>query len=310
MKLVISLPTRGRPDRVVDTVTRSIANWALPNTVMWVMADSDDQPTIDAFNANVPKWNNDRVKLSVKDRELTIGAKWNRVLSLDQGDVYLAGADDDPYITPAYDAKILEAASLFPDGIGMVYGHLANASFSKAVAPTAKLVEKMGYLFPEYFPFWFVDHWTDDIAKHIGRISFADVDTDQTRPGKTQEMREPAWWATWFDAAHLIRRRIAHAIIRGDDFDAPAWQKQMLVNQYPLVEWRSRWVNEHVRAQAPALERWSGLKNNDARYQQLRAQAVAMVPQMLDEMDPRKALEYRRILTPPTVIPALPRAYG
>jgi len=63
--------------------------------------------------------------------------------------------------------------------------------------------------------------WTDDIARLIGRLSFADVRTDQSRAGKTQEMREPGWWATFFDAAYLMRRKIARDIIDGEDFQEP-----------------------------------------------------------------------------------------
>ena len=52
--------------------------------------------------------------------------------------LYMIGGDDDPVVTKGYDSKILDAAQLFPDGIGMVYGHMANASFSRAVAPTSR----------------------------------------------------------------------------------------------------------------------------------------------------------------------------
>jgi hypothetical protein len=252
-----------------------------------------------------------RVHINVAPREDTIAEKWNRAL-VEPADVYLVAADDDPYVTPGYDAKVLEAAALFPDGIGMVYGHLANASFSCAVCPTVKFCEKLGHIFPEYFPYWFVDHWTDDLARMIGRISFADIRTDQSRAGKTQEMREPGWWATWFDAAYLMRRQIALGVIGADDFKVPRWQKQMLRNGFPLIEYRSKWINEHVRAMSAQYAAASGLSLRDPRYQRVRARAATMVPKLLSDygMPADEAKHYRDALTPPTAVVGLKRAYA
>src|SRR5882757_4993263 len=111
MKLVISLATRGRARQLIDTITKSVANFALSNTVMMVQVDADDTDTVAALGQAAL---DARVKVSVKPREDTIAAKWNRALA-EPADLYLVAADDDPYITPGYDTKLLEAASRFPD---------------------------------------------------------------------------------------------------------------------------------------------------------------------------------------------------
>lgn len=304
MRLCISLATRGRPAQLIETIMRSTANLALPNTVFMVQVDNDDIPTIEALSkAELDK----RVVVNAADREDTIAAKWNRMLK-EPADVYLIAADDDPYITPGYDALLCEAGARFPDAIGMVYGRMANASFSGAVAPTAKFLEKLGGL-PEYFPYWFFDHWTDDIARMIGRISFADIQTDQSKAGKTQELREPAWWATWFDAAYLMRRKVARDIIDNSDFQEPEWRKEILRRHHPLIEYRSKWINDHVRANSQNLIGMANLSTKDERYRRVRTKAVEMLPSLLDGMDPVEALTFRRALTPPTTVPALKRAY-
>lgn len=280
MRLVISLATRGRPDRVIDTITKSVVNWTDPNTVMQVQVDDDDAATIDALGKHIG-W--DGVHVNIQPRELTIASKWNRALGT-PGDVYLVAADDDPYTTAGYDTKIIEAAKRFPDGIGMIYGHLANLSFSGAVAPTRKLCELMGNkIFPEYFPYWFVDHWTDDVARIIGRLSFAAVKTDQSRPGVTQEMREPGWWATWFDAAYLMRRKQAHDIIWSPDFAGEPWHKQLLLTHHPLIEVRSRMINQNVRQQNAQLSQWAGNLKPDERYNRIKQRAIDMVPSLLND---------------------------
>jgi hypothetical protein len=314
-KLVISLATRGRPQQLMETVRRSVANWTHPETIMVIQADQDDFPTMIA--AQTLNTENPRVVCTVAPREDTIAAKWNRAVKLDpNADLYLVAADDDPYITPGYDTNLLGAAGRFPDGIGMVYGHMANASFSGVVAPTRGLVEKLGGIFPEFFPYWFCDHWTDDIARMIGRISFADVRTDQSKAGQTQEMREPAWWATWFDAAYLMRRKIARNIIWHPDFQETEQRKDMLMAHAPLIEARSRWVNDNVRAQ---FKHWFGSPAADDRYARVKARAIEMIPQLLDGMpdqpDPGVlgswgANGYRNGLGVPTQVPALPMMPG
>ena len=305
MSLVITLATRGRAEKLCNTIDRSIVNWTDPRTQLWVMADADDPQTAEWVDRRKSEAWGDRVQLSVRDREDTIGAKWNRACSI-PADVYLVAADDDPYITPGYDAKVLEAAKRFPDGIGMVYGRMANASFSGAVCPTAGLVRKMGgQIFPEHFPYWFVDHWTDDVARLIGRISFADIQTDQSAVGKTQELREPAWWATFFDCGYLRRRDRAHSIITDPEFQEPEWRKEILLTHHPLIEYRSRWINDNVRANAKQLEGWSGLTLKEPRYQRLRAKAVETVSLLVYGMPEAEAEAWRNTLVPATTIPAL-----
>lgn len=295
MRLVISLATRGRPERVIDTVTKSVANWTDKNTVMQIQVDDDDLLTQSALACH-EGW--DGVHVNVQPREDTIAAKWNRALGT-PGDVYLVAADDDPYVTPGYDTKIVEAAKRFPDGIGMVYGHLANLSFSGAVAPTRKLCELMGNkIFPEYFPYWFCDHWTDDVARIIGRISFASISTDQSKPGVTQEMREPGWWATWFDAAYLVRRKQAHDIINSELFDGEPWQLELLRTHHPLIEVRSRMINQNVRTQNAQLSQWAGNLKPDERYNRIKQRAVDMVPHLLNDygMPEQEAQMFSRAL--------------
>ena len=308
-RLVVSVATRQRPQQLVSSLARHCACFSRQNTVVVVQCDADDFGTI-AVLSGIKL--DPRVKINVKPREDTVAGKWNRGLD-EPGDLYLNASDDDPYVNPDTDAKLLEAASRFPDGIGMVYGRNANASFPSVIAYTRKWSEKCGgKLQPEYFPYWFADHWTDDIGRIIQRISFADVGTDQSQAGKTMEMREPGWWATWFDAAYLMRRSQAAAIINNPEFDSPQWQKDMMLRGHPMVEFRSRWINDQVRGQSRQLDAMSGLALADERYQRIKAAAVAMVPHLLGDygMDKGEAARFREILDPPKVVQAIPQLYA
>ena len=304
MKLHIALATRGRPEQLLRTLRASIVHWTHPNTTLSLEVDSDDYGTLGALT-NVEL--DPRVSVNMQKRPDTIAAKWNRSLSND-ADVFLMMADDDPHITPGYDAKIIEAAETFPDKLGLVYGHMANASFSSINAVTKPWAEKLGYIVPEHFPYWFCDHWLDDIAHMTQRIAFADVKSDQSSVGVTQEMREPAWWATWFDAAKMVRRNEALGIIEA--LDEPDWRKKILRNRYHHVEYRSKWINDNVRAQARQLSMMQNLSLKDDRYMRVKQKAVEAIPAMLKLLPQDEAQAYLQMLVPPNVIQALPQMFA
>src|SRR5882672_1587271 len=158
-KLVCNLITRGRPTRLLDTVTRTLANIVNPNTVLMVSVDLDDAPSTDILVASPVA---DKIKINFAQREDTLGAKYNRALQI-PADIYMPMVDHTVPVTMGFDQLILDAASLFPDGIGAVHTQMANASFAAYNALTAKWVEITGEIYPTYFPYWFVDHWTDDL---------------------------------------------------------------------------------------------------------------------------------------------------
>lgn len=273
MKLSISLATRGRPELLSATIATTLENIVRPDTSIVVALDADDEPSITAAKAFEP-----RVIVSVEPRPDTIAEKWNRVLRIAPADVYLTMVDHAPHTTRGFDQKILDAAALFPDGIGVVYNHLANLTFSQINGVTAGLARLMGgKIYPELFPYWFVDHWLDDIARTIGRVAFADVwQTPIVKPA-TQEMREPAFWGTFYDALAPMRRDIAHRIIAAAEFDEPEWRKRLLLTAYPLVEERSAMVNNRVRGLT-----WNkALDLQDPRYVRVKERAVALLKGML-----------------------------
>lgn len=303
MRLVISLATRNRPQQLLQTINRSMSQWTDPNTILIIQADADDYATLGMLtDAKLDP----RVKVNVKSREDTIAAKWNRAMA-EPADVYLIAGDDDPVIGKGYDTTILQAAATFPDGIGMVYGRPSNASFSSVMACTAKWVQLLGYILPEHFPYWFSDHWIDDIGRITQRIAYVDVTSDQKKVGTTQEMREPSWWATWFDAARLVRRAEAFRVI--DALVEPEWRKAMLRSQHILVEYRSKWINDNVRGQARQLEAMA-MPLKDDRYQRVKQTALAMLPRMYQGMEPAEARAFHTALVIPTTIPALRMVAG
>lgn len=271
MSLTIALATRGRHERLAWTINRTLDCIGRDDTRLVVLVDEDDHPT------NGLTVRDERVLVSVAPREDTLGGKYNRALKLAPANVYMAMVDYAPHVTPGFDQLILDAAALFPDGIGVVYNHMANLSFPSLNAVTARWAELTGGLYPEVFPYWFVDHWLDDLARMTDRIACAEVAVDVSQRPGTQEQREPAFWAIVFDALALERRRIANLII--DAMDEPEWRKRVLRSRMHLVEERSRLVNTIVRNMSASEE------STDPRYQRIRANALETVKQFAAQVE-------------------------
>lgn len=282
MKLAINLITRERPDLLIDTIRKTTANIRNPNTVFMVSVDEDDEATINALAGM-----KETITASVRPREDGLGDKWNRVLTdIPDADIYMPMCDDGPIVTRGFDDKIIEAASSIPDGIAVVWNHLENASFPGVTAVTKKLADKMGYIWPGYWPYWFCDHWLVDIGKYIDRCPFADVRVDcaSNRP-PTMGMREPDFWANFYDAAYLVRQNIAYDIITGDDFDEPKWRKSYLLRRFPIHDYYSRWINDQVRqGLAPQLAQVQ-MPPPEERYIRLKARALKMMEDWLPDLE-------------------------
>ena len=269
MKLSIILATRGRPHLLIPTIETTRAHIHRTDTNLVIAVDHDDEPTIQCLAGIVDP----QIVVSVMPREDTLGEKYNNRVPVAPADVYLVMVDYAPMATPGFDARILEAARVFPDGIGVIYGSkLPNLSFPEINAVTHGLVELMGGIYPPYFPYWFVDHWLDDIAKMIGRLAVADVvHNGSQRPG-TMEMREPAFWASFYDDLAPLRRRQAEEIMAAPDFADEPWRKDMLRSGWALIEARGRMINGNVRASVQGTS-----LTHDARYARVKAQATALL---------------------------------
>jgi len=284
MSLSILLAARGRPELLHRTLKLTLPNIVRHDTRLTVLLDDDEEYDEDIPDTiRVARHFEPLVTVSVAPREDTLGAKYNRGLKIAPGSVYLVMVDYAPHVTRGFDQKILDAASVFQDHIGVVYNHMANLSFPAMNAVTHGLVKRMGHLYAPLCPYWFVDHWLDDIARMIGRIAWADVQIDtsarQPQAGKTwtQEYREPAFWASFYDKLAPVRREMAQAIIDDPQFIETPQRKAILRGSYPGIEERSVMINDHVRAMAD-----TGLPH-DARYLRVKAQAERILRDVCGE---------------------------
>lgn len=278
MRLAINLCTRNRPELLASTIETTLRNIRSPHTVLMVSVDDDD-----LASAKVVMRYLANVQISNKPRDLSLGDKYNRVLDEAPADIYLAMVDYAPHVTPGFDEKILEAASIYRDGYAIVYNRPANLSFPGINAVTHKMAAAMGGMFPGYYPYWFVDHHVDDIGQMTGRVVFADVAIDTSARQETaakpwtQSQRDTWFWAFLFDELSRERQETAKRIIRA--IDETSCRKRALVNNIPMVVHHSMMVNSQARHMVGAD------RSTDAWYEKVKAAGMKKLRSVASKQD-------------------------
>lgn len=267
--LTIALATRGRPSILTKTLHRTLSNIREPSTRLVVLLDEDDAPTLEA-----PKIDHPQLFYSTAPREDSLGAKYNRVLDLQGGvipnSVYLVMVDYAPHITPGFDARLLKAADIFDGAPGLVVNNLANATFPGINAFTSSWVQAIGYIYPPFFPYWFVDHWVQDVAEMTSQWTYCPTEIDTSaRPG-TQSRRDFLFWANFYRLTSHLRERDAIEIL-ASTFDG--WRNEpLLTSRWPIIHQRSTYLYKLM-----AQEGIPDLVPDDARHQQLRKLALELI---------------------------------
>lgn len=288
MSLTINLATRGRPELLIDTVARTLPNIARDDTVFMISVDRDDLKTIRALH-DLPR--DKRIMPIVLDREDSFGGKFNRALIYAPADVYTAMVDYAPHVTPAFDQKILDAAAVFPDNIGVVYNRLICASLPAINGITAGLAKHMGYLYPTYFPFSFVDLWMDDIVRLIDRISFADVIIDRAKREPTMGRRDVKFWGVLLDLLMYERLDIARRVLNAPENRDPPWRKELAERRFQMVVDRSQMVSAASRQNAAWNDRYAAFESaeEEERYNRIKAKGDKLMRELYDKEIARRS---------------------
>jgi hypothetical protein len=228
-RIALCIASRGNPRQLLETLNANLRVCSLPSTRIVVGLDEDD-PALANTRRLLDGITGKRIVVSLAPRADTIGAVYNRCASAIDADLYINGADDVRITTPGWDAILSDAATRFPDGIGMIgFGRMPIKSILPALeAVTPRFIEKMGYFMQDHTPYWWMDTWLYEIAVMIGRVHYADVDVACIGPLRTRGLRDLVYWATFFDAMRVHRRAVAEAILADADFLETAERKQAL----------------------------------------------------------------------------------
>ena len=169
---------------------------------MWVYVDEDDQVTrraIDGGELNHAgievHWHYGGQTSSFGEMQLIL---WRLVRG--QSEAYMIMADDICFGTFGWDECIRTAAAQFPDGIFLGSPHdPMTADTCTYPVFGARWLETMEQIFPNHFPFWYVDRWVHQIGEMAGRFVWLPfVVPSIGGKGLTRRMRDLPFWARFF----------------------------------------------------------------------------------------------------------------
>jgi len=214
-RVALLLPTRGRPGSLRRTLASIDATAARPRDIVVVAGVDDDDAATLALASRRPSAV--EVLWSVGPRELTLGRLWNRLAAADHGcDVLAMLTDDCVMATPGWDDDYRCATAGMPMGYGTAWPHdpLHGREFCTAPVITRRMMERMGFFAPPWFPFWFHDVWLEEMGAFVGcrRPLEARIAAPDGR-GPTQNLRDLAFWAALFDATRPSRMDLAAAMV-------------------------------------------------------------------------------------------------
>lgn len=276
MKVSLCIPTRGRPERIQNAIRSALETRALAETVVVAACDADDETNAWAVNFD----GNGGVRISVEEREDSLGKKYTRCAKACDADLYVIWADDHTMPTQGWDQRLVDVAGKFGSDAGIIYfGNVPNV-FQPGIAVNAEMYRAMEFLCVPYFPFWWHDTWIDEIGRMSDRIVAADVQVgmDSTQEGKSRGVRDVAWWAEFFDRTRPMRKAVALKLIENES----PWRREQLLQRLPFVEQflvqRNAKLRDPVAAQA--VEKYYGFDvpdEADERYVRIQLAAVQLL---------------------------------
>jgi len=166
MKLTVKFPSRGRPDKFMDTLKEYYANLSKKNQYEFIISLDTDDPTM----------NNQRIREALDhfpNLKYFYGSSKNKVQAMNAdiqhitGDVIVLGADDMIPVMRGYDDFILRRmAQFFPDKDGVLHFPDGNdhnwRKLNTLPVMGRALFDKWGYIYqPDYLAVWCDNEFQD-----------------------------------------------------------------------------------------------------------------------------------------------------
>jgi hypothetical protein len=221
MKLAVVLPTRGNPQRCAAILTALEHLSSGQHDVEYhLIVDADD---IEILPIN---WDSHpRVHQYIGNPATAVNVRLNGVVRNLSADAVTCLADDVFPLAMHWDAIV---------ALGIENSQLPAFAWQEVSDPgnvtypivSRKWIDALGYLFPEYFPFWFADAWIQELHELAFGASFPVVQNLPVggRRGATRGMHELDFWFRFFDATHIERERDALILARA--YDTPTTPEQ------------------------------------------------------------------------------------
>lgn len=221
MRIAVLIPSRNRPRLLSAAITALKEMESGENEVEYLVGhDEDDQITSTAI-AGI--FGIRSIEFGYRTGYSTIGAIWNKLAAHIKSDIYSCMIDDAFPITPHWDKAMAEMASQYEAFTWHEVSAPTNCGYPTC---TKAWLDKVGYIVPEHFPYWFCDSWFAELVwftKNTG-VPVSHSLALYSKQEATQNMRDLGFWWKFFNATRPLRVLEAHKIAGGnmsiEDFTA------------------------------------------------------------------------------------------
>jgi hypothetical protein len=131
---------------------------------------NDDDPVLDQYKNLIADCH------IVVGPDRSPGYSWNMLAEEATNDYYFLAGDDVNFVTRGWDKIITDAFSKYPDKIACVYP--TSPGLKKKKNPHfcvhRNWIDALGYFVPPQFWHWYVDTWTAELARSVGRYELVE----------------------------------------------------------------------------------------------------------------------------------------
>lgn len=168
MNITIAFPSRGRPylaKRMLDSCYEMAGVWNRIQTGVYL---NKDDPMLDAYQGMIPA----QTKMFIgTDGSPAFG--YNYITQLLPADVYVLAGDDCFFTTKSWEVPLMKLQEKYPDGIWCAAFHDGKEDGAYPhLAVGAGWVNALDYFVNPIFFHWYVDSYTVDLAKALGRFFY------------------------------------------------------------------------------------------------------------------------------------------
>ena len=220
MKIAVLIPSRNRPLMLSAAITTLREMESVENEVEYRIGyDIDDKVTesLMFLSLHNSSWSFNNV-VWLPSQERTIGAIWNKLAFISgsqSADIYSCMIDDAFTITPHWDKVMVEMAKRYDAFSWFEVSAPTNIGYPTC---TKSWLDKVGYIVPEHFPFWFMDSWFGELVQFVtnNAIPMTQQLALFSKQEATQNLRDLNFWWAFFNKTRVIRIKEAHRISGSD----------------------------------------------------------------------------------------------
>lgn len=279
-RVALCIASRNNPASLAASIRASIATSVLSNTMVLVGLDEDDT-SLEATLAALKEIDVGNISAIVNPRQDSLGAVYNGIAEAFAADLYVNAADDLSIATPGWDARLLQEAERFEDGVGVLgVGKMPIPSMLPGLEATTRgMIEAVGRWMQTDTPYWWTDTDLWELAVMIGRLlPVPDIVLQfGPRPMLTRGLRDVTHWARVFDETRMRRREIAEAIIESDTLQSEDGTKKMLLGRLNELCRQLQQGNAVLRDESHVTDLQSHDAPEDERYRRIKEKSLKLL---------------------------------